>query len=51
VLLRGALIEIDETTGRALRITRLDEPGPREGGASEAEPPIDIEQTPSPEQT
>jgi len=51
VRLRGALIEIDETTGRALRIMRLDEPGPREGGASEAEPPIDIEQTPSPEQT
>ncbi len=25
--LRGALLEIDETTGRALRITRVDEPG------------------------
>ena len=28
VRLRGALLEIDETTGRALRITRVDEPGP-----------------------
>ena len=51
VRLRGALIEIDETTGRALRIMRLDEPGPREAAASEPEPPIDIEQTRSPEQT
>ena len=51
VRLRGALIEIDETTGRALRIMRLDEPGPREAAASEPEPPIDIEQAPSPEQT
>jgi len=25
--LRGVLIEVDETTGRARRITRLDEPG------------------------
>src|SRR5204863_5209801 len=28
VRLRGALVEIDETNGRALRITRVDEPGP-----------------------
>jgi metallophosphoesterase (TIGR00282 family) len=28
VRLRGALIEIDENTGRALRIQRIDEPGP-----------------------
>ncbi len=28
VRLRGAVIEIDETTGRALRIVRIDEPGP-----------------------
>jgi len=27
VRLRGAIIEIDEATGRALRITRIDEPG------------------------
>ena len=51
VRLRGALIEIDERTGRALRITRVDEPGPNEAAASESEPKIDIEQTPSPEQT
>src|SRR5467141_3546761 len=51
VRLRGALIEIDETPGRALRIMRLDEPGPREAAASEPEPLIDVEQAPSPEQT
>jgi hypothetical protein len=28
VRLRGALVEIDETTGRAIRITRVNEPGP-----------------------
>jgi 2',3'-cyclic-nucleotide 2'-phosphodiesterase len=28
VRLRGALVEIDETSGRALRISRIDEPGP-----------------------
>ena len=51
VRLRGALIEIDETTGRALRITRVDEPGPSEPALPEAEPKVDIEQAPSPEQT
>src|SRR3954447_8928147 len=51
VRLRGALIEIDESTGRALRITRVDEPGPSEPATLEPEPKIDIEQTPSPEQT
>ena len=51
VRLRGALIEIDETTGRALRITRVDEPGPSAPASPEAEPKIEIEQTPSPEQT
>lgn len=51
VRLRGALIEIDESTGRAVRITRVDEPGPREAASPEPEPKIDIEQTPSPEQT
>lgn len=51
VRLRGALIEIDETTGRALRITRVDEPGPSQSGSPEAEPKTDIEHTPSPEQT
>src|ERR1700758_2151662 len=51
VRLRGALIQIDETTGRALRITRVDEPGPSGPAAPEAEPKVDIEQAPSPEQT
>ncbi len=51
VRLRGALIEIDETTGRALRITRVDEAGPSASAPSEAEPKIDTENTPSPEQT
>jgi metallophosphoesterase (TIGR00282 family) len=51
VRLRGALIEIDESTGRAVRITRLDEPGPVETASSEPEPKIDVEQASSPEQT
>jgi 2',3'-cyclic-nucleotide 2'-phosphodiesterase len=51
VRLRGALIQIDERTGRAVRITRVDEPGLSVTVPSEAEPKIDIEQTPSPEQT
>jgi metallophosphoesterase (TIGR00282 family) len=51
VRLRGALIEIDETTGRAVQITRFDEPGPNESASSEPEPKIDIEQASSPEQT
>src|SRR5438309_7056264 len=51
VRLRGALIEIDESTGRALRITRIDEPGPGVTASSEPEPKIDVEEAPSPEQT
>jgi len=51
VRLHGALIEIDESTGRAARITRIDEPGPSESASPEAEPKIDIEQASSPEQT
>jgi len=51
VRLHGALIEIDESSGRAMRITRVDESGPSETTRSETEPKIDIEQTPSPEQT
>jgi metallophosphoesterase (TIGR00282 family) len=53
VRLHGALIEINETTGRAMRITRVDEPGLSVTAPSEPEPKIDIdiEQTPSPEQT
>jgi metallophosphoesterase (TIGR00282 family) len=37
VRLRGALIEIDETTGRALRIQRIDEPGPDPAAESSSE--------------
>src|SRR5216117_625183 len=51
VRLRGALVEIDETTGRALRIARVDEPGPSERAPAEPESKIDIEQAHSPEQT
>ncbi len=51
VRLRGALIEIDETTGCALRIARVDEPGPGGSASQEPEPKIDVEQAPSPEQT
>jgi metallophosphoesterase (TIGR00282 family) len=51
VRLRGALIEIDESTGRAVRIARVDEPGLSVAAPSEPEAKIDIEQTPSPEQT
>jgi len=51
VRLRGAMIEIDEVTGRALRITRVDEAGLSESAAPEPEPKIDIEHASSPEQT
>jgi len=51
VRLRGALIEIDETTGRAMRIMRVDEAGPGEPAPAEPEPKIDIEQAHSPERT
>src|SRR5207244_3069426 len=51
VRLHGALIEIDETTGRAMRIMRVDEPGPGEPAAAEPESKIHIEQAHSPEQT
>ena len=50
VRLHGALVEIDEKSGRALRITRVDEPGPAQA-SSEAEPRIDNEQSSIPEQT
>ncbi len=51
VRLRGALIEIDESTGRAVRIARVDEAGLSVTGSSEPEPKNDVEQAPSPEQT
>jgi len=50
VRLHGALLQIDEKTGRALRITRVDEPGPAQQ-VSEPEPKVDLEQAPTPEQT
>jgi metallophosphoesterase (TIGR00282 family) len=51
VRLRGALIEIDEVTGRAMRISRVDEPGPTEPVRSRSESKIDIGQASSAEQT
>ena len=50
VRLHGAIVQIDEKTGRALRIMRVDEPGPCET-TSEPDPKIDNEQAPGPEQT
>ena len=50
VRLHGALIEIDEKSGCAARIMRIDEPGPTQP-ATEPEPKIDNEQSPAPEQT
>jgi 2',3'-cyclic-nucleotide 2'-phosphodiesterase len=51
VRLRGALLEIDEKTGRALRISRVNEPGPAEKARPEPEPKIDLEPSPPPEET
>src|SRR5215472_6788823 len=51
VRLRGALIAIDEKSGRAVRITRVNEPGPNASTAADPEPKIDIENAPSSEQT
>lgn len=51
VRLHGAVIEIDESTGRAVRITRVDEPAPSVAAAAESETKIDVEHAPSPEQT
>lgn len=50
VRLRGALIEIDETTGRAVRIKRVDEAGPIQGTSAEPEPKIDIDPSVAPEE-
>ena len=49
VRLHGAVVEIDEKSGRALRITRVDEAGPAQA-SGEPDPKIDIE-SPSPDQT
>src|ERR1043166_7284250 len=51
VRLRGALIEIDETPGRAVLIPRVDEPAATSPATLEPEPKADVEQAPSPEQT
>ena len=40
VRLRGALVEIDETTGRATRISRIDEPGEAEPTSNESAPHV-----------
>src|SRR5213075_733399 len=50
VRLHGAVVQIDEKSGRALRITRVDEPCPAEA-AGEPEAKIDNEQAPGSEQT
>jgi metallophosphoesterase (TIGR00282 family) len=50
VRLRGALIDIDERTGRASRIVRVDEAGPRQASA-EPEPKPGLEQAASLEET
>jgi metallophosphoesterase (TIGR00282 family) len=50
VRLHGAVVQIDEKTGRALKITRVDEPGPAQA-VPESEPKIDIEHGATPEQT
>jgi metallophosphoesterase (TIGR00282 family) len=50
VRLHGALIDIDAKTGQASRIVRVDEAGPSQTVLSKAEPAIDVEQMPSPEQ-
>ncbi len=42
VRLRGAVIEIDETAGRAVRITRLDEEGANQKPSAESGSPIDV---------
>jgi 2',3'-cyclic-nucleotide 2'-phosphodiesterase len=51
VRLRGALIKIDETTGRAVSIARIDEPVPIASAGSEREAKVDLEKMPTTEQT
>jgi len=50
VRLRGALVEIDETSGRATKISRVDEAGPAEP-AVEPEQKIDMQQSSSVEES
>ncbi|MEY2439556.1 MAG: 2,3-cyclic-nucleotide 2-phosphodiesterase [Verrucomicrobiota bacterium] len=47
VRLRGALLEIDQSTGRAVRITRVDEPGLAQNSSPDHEPKTDIESLPT----
>lgn len=47
VRLRGALIEIDESSGKALRITRVDESGLGQPEAAGPEPKPEIEEAPA----
>ena len=51
IRLRGALVRIDETTGRAVDITRVDEPGPSASVPPEPEPKRVPENAQSSEQT
>jgi 2',3'-cyclic-nucleotide 2'-phosphodiesterase len=51
VRLRGALVQIDELTGRAVSITRVDEPAPNASAASESESKTDVGNPPPSEQT
>jgi calcineurin-like phosphoesterase len=51
VRLRGAVVQIDERSGRALSITRVDEPVPHATVGSELEPKPNIENSLSSEQT
>src|SRR4051812_3764270 len=50
VRLRGVVIEIDETTGKATRIQRVDEPALSQPGKAEPEPKFDGEQAPGAEE-
>jgi len=47
VRLRGALVEIDETSGRAKSIRRIDEPGPTQGGSGQPERSVEPESSDS----
>ena len=50
VRLRGALIEIEEQSGRASRIMRIDEPAPAQAVAVEQEPKAPLESPPGTEE-
>jgi metallophosphoesterase (TIGR00282 family) len=50
VRLHGALVDVDESSGRALCIVRVDEPAPAQI-TPEPEPKIDLEQAPTPDTT